>query len=287
MMDCKLAGRHLWSYLDGELSPQQVLDLEAHFETCDGCADAHDFAGQMKRTVHAQVPAERAPEALRARVRASLTGAQARHRAQAGHGGASGLGGLADTGMSAGLLAVAAVVLLGLFGRGNDSVRPAGVWDTDQASVPRALPSLFRDVVNRHTDQLPTEVESSEPEHVSVWFRGKLGFRVSTVRFEQPDVRLQGARISNVGDQRAARLYYSIGGKRVTAVAFELTPDLRRALAASDTLQRAHVGRHEVSYHTIHGYTVPVIERDGVVYAFTGDLDQSSLLRLVASAQLP
>jgi hypothetical protein len=34
-------------------------------------------------------------------------------------------------------------------------------------------------------------------------------------------------------------------------------------------------------------YTVPVFEHDGVVYAFTGDLDQQRLLKLVASARLP
>ena len=42
-----------------------------------------------------------------------------------------------------------------------------------------------------------------------------------------------------------------------------------------------------MTYHNVHGYTVPVFEHDGVVYAFTGDLDQRRLLQLVASARLP
>jgi hypothetical protein len=32
---------------------------------------------------------------------------------------------------------------------------------------------------------------------------------------------------------------------------------------------------------------VPVLEHDGITYAFTGDLDQRKLLQLVASARLP
>jgi hypothetical protein len=42
-----------------------------------------------------------------------------------------------------------------------------------------------------------------------------------------------------------------------------------------------------VTYRNINGYTVPMIEHDGVVYAFTGDLDQRRVLQLVASARLP
>lgn len=282
-MDCELASRHLGPYLDGELSAQQTLELERHLQACAECAAGRDFGARLKASVRAQLAPEAAPAALRQRVQDGLASAQTRH------------GGGIDRGLSAGLLAVAAVVLIGVFG-GNDLGRQAARFPESQATAGfegvqqvglAAGPALFHEVVSGHTDQLPAEVQSSEPERVSGWFSGKLGFRVPPVRFRSQEVQLLGARVSNVGSQRAARLYYSVGGKRLTALAFEATPGVRRMLEASDTLQRVHVGQREISYHTIHGYTVPVVESGGVVYAFTGDMDQPSLLRLVASAQMP
>jgi len=42
----------------------------------------------------------------------------------------------------------------------------------------------------------------------------------------------------------------------------------------------------ELYYHQVRGYTVPVRRQDGVTYAFTGDLDRRSLLRLAATARV-
>jgi hypothetical protein len=50
---------------------------------------------------------------------------------------------------------------------------------------------------------------------------------------------------------------------------------------------RERFGSRVVTYHNVQGYTVPILEHDGIAYAFTGDLDQHRLLQLVASARLP
>jgi hypothetical protein len=48
--------------------------------------------------------------------------------------------------------------------------------------------------------------------------------------------------------------------------------------------ERAHVGDRDVYYRQVRGYTVPVVERDGLMYGFTGDLDSQSMIQLAATA---
>jgi anti-sigma factor RsiW len=120
----------------------------------------------------------------------------------------------------------------------------------------------------------------AEPDKVAGWFRGKVGFPVRPVQFREPQVQFLGARISHVRERQAAALYYSVNGHRVTMVIFE-PPTTLRAVA-----RRTRIGDTELYYQHVHGYTVPIMEHDGIAYTFTGDLDRQSLLRLAASAQM-
>ena len=43
-------------------------------------------------------------------------------------------------------------------------------------------------------------------------------------------------------------------------------------------VRRVKIGDRIVTYHSVNDYTVPMIERNGVVYAFTGDLERRKLL---------
>ena len=81
-------------------------------------------------------------------------------------------------------------------------------------------------------------------------------------------------------EQRAAALFYDVGGSRVTVVVFD------RPRQLDDGLRRAHLLGREVRYQQVGGYVVPVREQEGLAYAFTGDLDRRSLLRLAATARV-
>jgi len=112
------------------------------------------------------------------------------------------------------------------------------------------------------------------------------------VEWSEPSVRLLGARVSHIGDRQAIKLYYGVGDSRLTTVVFQPTPSLHQVLSDEHAAQqlgvrRERIGSRVLSYQNVRGYTVPMIEHDGVVYAFTGDLDQRQLLRMVASARLP
>ena len=274
-MDCRLLIDHLDAYVDGELEPSTVIDFEQHLDTCSGCCAELRLTRLLKQGVAERGAGPSAPGSLAVRVERVLDEVDADTRSRDRLGPS-----LYQA------VAIAAAVLL-FFGYSvNTDTAPGD--EVDQASI---LP-IFRDIVDRHVDALPAEIQPAKAEEATSWFRGKVGFRVRSVRFDEPRVRFMGARVSHVGNRRAAKLYYKVGGHRLTMVVFKSTPSLRRMLsseagASGLGARRVRVGGRVVTYRNVHDYTVPIIEHNGIAYAFTGDLDQEELLRLVASAHLP
>jgi len=276
-MDCKLVRGHLDAYVDGEIEPSPMIEFEQHLDACGDCRNEVTLARAVQRGVQ-ELVAPAAPVALRQRVLSSLDE----------RGGERGLfkpGVLKGVLTSAAAMALVAGAVVRTDGGGSGSSpgTRAGIVD---------MPPLLGDIVARHTDELPADIAAERPEQVANWSRGKVGFRVRSVEFSEPRVQLVGARVSNVRDQQAVKLYYRVGDSRLTSVIFQSRPSLHEALtdaqlAPSWGARRERIGSRMVTYRNVQGYTVPMIEHDGVVYASTGDLDQRHLLQLVANARLP
>lgn len=268
-MDCRLAQRHLDGYVDRELSPSAIFEFESHLSRCEACQTQVDFAQRLKQTLKQQFSDAQAPLGLRESVVSALAHdveGQPERRV------------VKTVGWS--VLATAAAAFV--FVVSEDSTRLHGPQQAGFAPLP-----VFGDIVKRHRDHTPTEIETQEPEQVARWVDDTLGLHIETVDFKEPQVRLQGVRLSHVGASQAAKLYYSVGGRRLTAVVFEATPELLGSLKQEPAIQRQRVGDREVAYYNVQGYTVPIIEHNGLIYGFTGDLGRNQLLRLVGSAQLP
>lgn len=280
-MDCRVVKRHLSAYVDGELEPSPALELEEHLAACDECRSEEGFLHALKREVKLRMAPAAAPAHLRVRVSEAL--ASVHPESDAEHGG--------HRFMTAAAIAASVLLVLGsVFGTDRSKVERAE--RADASMVAPAQLDIVRDVVDRHKDELPTEIATQAPEQATSWFRDKLSFRVRAVEFTEPGVRFNGARISQVGPEQAAKLYYSVGASRLTLVVFKAPPRLSHVLSSQSELQRwgaqrVHVGDRDVTYHTLQGYTVPIVQQNGLVYAFAGDLDQGSLLRLVANARIP
>jgi anti-sigma factor RsiW len=277
-MDCKFVRDHLDAYVDAELEPTPVIDFERHLDTCSGCRNELSLARLLQRSLR-ELPNTPASALLKERVQRALDEAAASQQGVV----------LLGRGPWPGVLATAGVLILVV----GASVRSDGEG-VKRASVTAdvAPVEMLGDVVARHTDQLPTEIAAEKPEQVTNWFRGKVGFRVRSVEFAEPQVRFIGARASHIGDRQAAKLYYNVGDSRLTGVVFQPPPSLQRVLHDDQLVARlgAHrerIGKRVLTYRNVQGYTVPILEHDGIAYAFTGDLDQRQLLRLVATARLP
>lgn len=292
-MDCQPSRTHLDAYLDGELPPTAVIEFEQHLDACSDCRSELALGRLLKNGVRAGArvtEVSRAPDALKRRL------GQALDKVEAAEGS-----GLRGSGWPrASVLAVAASVALAV----GASWRRTEVGNASRVGSGTAIASgtvaaadvapfgLLGDIVARHTDQLPTDIAAQPPDQVTSWFRGKVGFRVRSVEFAEPEVRFVGARVSQIGNQLAAKLYYSVGESRLTAVVFQPPASLERALLDDKIVarwggRREHLGSRVVTYRSVQGYTVPIFEHDGIAYAFTGDLDQRRLLQLVGSARLP
>ena len=273
-MDCRVIQKHLSAYVDGELEPSRMLEVEQHLGMCGECEVARSCLGAVRREVRARVATPPAPVYLRARVESALRHADLQDGAGGGHTWAIVVSVAASVVMVAGSMVGT--------DRRSDTVQLSGVSPLD----------IVKDVVDRHKDELPAEISTKEPQRATSWFRDKVGFRVRSVEFAEPKVHFMGARMSQVGAQQAAKLYYNIDDSRLTLVMFKAPPPLTQVFNDGRSLERfgAHrirVAGRDVTYHTLQGYTVPMLQDNGIVYAFAGDLDQGSLLRLVANARIP
>ena len=75
------------------------------------------------------------------------------------------------------------------------------------------------------------------------------------------------------------KFYYDFHGRRVTVMVFEPP---RQPIAAETVNVQGQVLR----FRRVHGYTVPVVQHDGLTYTFTGDLDSQTMIQLAATARV-
>ena len=297
MMPCRVVRRHLDALVDGELDTSAQVEFDSHLATCPICRDQAAFSRSVKRTIKAELGGVRAPDRLRFRVLTALESSPAHARDERGAGAAAPPAFAGEPspaserrGVRVWMLparyavpaAAAAVLIVAIGARTDDG-------EADDAAVAATTVPLFDDVVRRHSSDHPAEV-AGPPQQVVGWFRGKLDFPVRPVEFESESARLLGARLSNVRERDAAAFYYEVGGHRVTVLVFE--PPRRTALSGPMPdqpfvgAQRVQVHGRDLYYRQVRGYTVPVRQYDGLTYAFTGDLDRQSMIRLAASARV-
>jgi anti-sigma factor (TIGR02949 family) len=288
---CRVVRKHLDALVDGELDTTIQVEFDAHLATCSICREHAAFYRTIKQTVKEELGNAKAPERLRHRVLAALEAASApapgaagkTRRPRAGPGRAreaSRRRGLRVFTLPAryAIPAAAAAALVVVLSAPTDD------GEADDAAVAATAVPFFDDVVRRHSSDHPVEIVGP-PQQVVGWFRGKLEFPVRPVEFDRDDVRLVGGRISNVRDRDAAAFYYDVRGRRITVMVFEPPQPMTSARAWTGA-RRVQIRGRELYYRQVRGYTVPVVEHEGLTYAFTGDLDSRSIIQLAASARV-
>ena len=276
-MDCRVVQRHLSAFVDSELEPTAALELEAHLVGCGSCALERNFLGSLKFEIHQQLAPVQAPVLLRARIEKALSSVPVSVVAEEAR---------PSSHVWATAITLAASVLL-VIGAVVNTDRGPGQRGPYMASINSNPLEIVREVVDRHKDHLPVEISTPVPEQATSWFRDKINFRVRGVEFTQPQVHLEGARMAQVGNSLAARLYYRVGDSQLTVVVFKPNAAFEQLLSSDSGVQRDRIAGREVQYRKLQGYTVPIVQDDGIVYAFTGDLDEKMLLQLVGTARFP
>ena len=69
--DCGEALHELYTFLDGELTPQRRVAISEHLDRCHDCIEAYDFEAELKIVI-AQKCREQVPDHLRQRIASAL-----------------------------------------------------------------------------------------------------------------------------------------------------------------------------------------------------------------------
>ena len=64
---CSSTLKHLYEFLDRELSPEQLRTIQAHLNACPECADVKDFELMVREKMRSSC-VQQAPEQLKARL---------------------------------------------------------------------------------------------------------------------------------------------------------------------------------------------------------------------------
>ncbi len=262
-MSCKLVRRHLGAFVDQELDPATQVEFERHLETCVGCQEHLLFEASFREQTREAISGVKAPEHLWERTINRLDEID-----EAREDSKLLMQARPMRWRHAWPIAAAAVALLVL----------GGVVGLPQSARYQGA-SMLQDVVNLHSQGLPSDVPTEQPQEVARYFRGKTPFPVRPAEFEEQGMKLVGARYIKFGAKPAAALYYVHGGRRVTLLVFQ---DPRLV----DSAQRTHVGGRELYYHNVGRRVVTIRQQDGLNYAFFGDLERPILFQLAANARV-
>jgi anti-sigma factor RsiW len=206
-MPCAETERRLHAYFDGELDALGAAAFEDHLETCAECRAALGGLQALRSALRAELPCDRAPAALTARITAALdreTSAPAR----AGRAGGPARGRSAQS-FGRGLLTGAGGALL--------AAALAFFLIAPHAISPRE--ALLDDLVNAHVRSLLpahlVDVESTDRHTVKPWFAGHVDVSPAVYDFTAQGYRLQGGRADYFAHQRAAALVYQHGAHTI------------------------------------------------------------------------
>jgi anti-sigma factor RsiW len=191
-MTCEDAERLVDAYADGELALESTLAFEAHVDHCEACAATLERIRAVKRALR-DVPYVGAPEALAARVRATVAAATSPvppplamrpHRRWRPWLAAA---------------ASLAVVSVGVVGVLHERAARA-----DDATTTAVVAGHVRSLMADHL----TDVTSTDRHTVKPWFAGRVDFSPIVVDLASEGFPLVGGRLDYIDGHAAAALVY-------------------------------------------------------------------------------
>jgi anti-sigma factor (TIGR02949 family) len=283
---CKPVVTRLDAYEDGELSPEQVLEIEAHLAECHGCSSRlqldHAVRKSLRRATYtAAVPSDAFRERLMHSLRAETERAETAEKEAAPRPTMLSWSNIAP-------LAAAAAFALFWKAQPGAKVEPPDPDGTKNASMtqPFNMEQLLEDIVEQHFDRSAPAV--TEASLVEKQIQPDVGVPVHApnllqygARWEGGSVvplRMEGTQVARSEPLKAASLRYRVAGQRMTLYVF----NSERLPFSSRFTKR--VVRNEPVYVTVkRGVSIAAMDRRGVGYAVATELSEDEGAEIVAS----
>jgi anti-sigma factor RsiW len=240
---CENSQLLLEGYFDGELDLVRSVEFEEHLKTCPDCAGELRGKNALRVSLQAANLYERAPESLRARIRAALP-AEARPRPIR-----------IPRRPVLEWLAVAAVILIAVFLGVRELPNTGG--QRENLVVEEIVASHIRSMQPGHL----YDVESTDQHTVKPWFDGKLDFAPPVVDLKDQGFPLVGGRLDYVGHRNVAALVYQ---RRKHFVNVFIWPEESKAARLPEI-------------RTIQGYNLVSWSHDGMNFCAASDLNVAEL----------
>ncbi len=255
-MDCTPTREQLGAYIDGELPPDEAMEIAVHLVSCAACSRDYDAMMATVRTLREGLVQFRAPDLLRARVRTALR--EEREPAPSTPTVRRGSRVAWRTIAAAMVIAVASsgVTLIATGGGRRAAPEPASE---------EVLASHIRSLMPEHL----TDVRSSDQHNVKPWFNGRLDFSPAVPRLEEQGFPLLGGRVDYVRERPVAVVVY--GRRQHIINAFSWPAD-----GGDEPVQ---------SQEAKHGYNMLHWRSGGVEHWVTSDLNAGELREFVGLLQ--
>ena len=266
-MSCRVYTPLLEPFVDGELQPEKVVEIEQHLEECSRCVERVRLGKAVRISLRRAVRPDSEPSAaFRARITAAMQATRERERMLEQQ--------IDRTRMLSWrtILPVAAAAALTLVWAG--SANPTASNNSNHATNSESIDSLLEEIIDRHV--------SGRPEVASLSLLPSLerevGVPVQAPILTQYGARLEGASVVPMNHQRAASLRYKVAGHPMTLYVYDSS-----RFQIENRLQRRMVGDAPVYVGARRGYSIGATEHRGVGYALATDLTDAETAELVAA----
>jgi anti-sigma factor RsiW len=285
MIDCTLFQNEIDHYVDGELDPAHVFDMEAHALGCSPCTERVALLRATRRSLKRVSACNKVSEALRERCAAALE--REKERAEVRRTAEEDLNPkLIRLRYALGLAAAAGVVFAMGMARYRHQRALAADADVspavaDDRAAHAGFDNMIDDLVALHAHPLPPE--TTNPDELQRW-DPLVGVPVRRPTFQPFGGNFRGARVLAHADRRAALLQYTVlGSHRVTVYVF----DPRVVPVQASRLEPRLVRERPVYVGHVRGYSVAAAEQRGIGYALASDLDDDKSTDMVLAAVQP
>jgi anti-sigma factor RsiW len=208
-MQCSSAAM-LGAYLDGELRPDQSVDIQEHLRSCTRCSSEIAEMARLQRSLRGA----RGHFAPSAEFRRKMQKQISRPRRRSWMIWSAPIG-----------VAFATVLLA------------AVVWIEHGRRV-----AAYSELADLHVNALSStnlvDVVSTDRHTVKPWFQGKIPFSFNLPEFSGTDYTLVGGRMVYFHQQPGAQLIVSMHQHKISVLIFQRTVDLGPSLSSGATLDR-------------------------------------------------